>query len=194
MSAAFFSGNNGWVDGVVHRSSPHFNARPAGMPVTLAVIHYISLPAGVFGGDDTDALFMGTLDTRSRPEYADLAGLRVSSHFFIRRTGEVRQYVSVFNRAWHAGISSFEGRADCNNYSVGIELEGTGEVPFEAGQYEALTALLETLLGILPLQTVTGHEFIAPGRKSDPGPFFDWTRLSRMLPTPLRTVTVPQTF
>ena len=149
---------DGWLPGVVRRPSPHFNERPEGALVSLAVLHFISLPAGRFGGEDVDALFMGTLDAMNRPEYESLRGLRVSSHFFVRRTGEVRQYVSVLDRAWHAGVSSFEGHTGCNDFSVGIELEGTGETPYEDAQYLALGELLGTLTRVLPVEAVTGHE------------------------------------
>ena len=158
----------------------------------LAVLHFISLPAGRFGGEDVDALFMGTLDAMNRPEYESLRGLRVSSHFFVRRTGEVRQYVSVLDRAWHAGVSSFEGHTGCNDFSVGIELEGTGETPYEDAQYLALGELLGTLTRVLPVEALTGHEHIAPGRKQDPGPSFDWDRVREMVPGRVRIVTEPQ--
>ena len=183
---------DGWLPGVVRRLSPHFNERPEGALVSLAVLHFISLPAGRFGGEDVDALFMGTLDAMNRPEYESLRGLRVSSHFFVRRTGEVRQYVSVLDRAWHAGVSSFEGHTGCNDFSVGIELEGTGETPYEDAQYQALGELLGTLTRVLPVEAVTGHEHIAPGRKQDPGPSFDWDRVREMVPGRVRIVTEPQ--
>ena len=183
---------DGWLPGVVRRLSPHFNERPEGALVSLAVLHFISLPAGRFGGEDVDALFMGTLDAMNRPEYESLRGLRVSSHFFVRRTGEVRQYVSVLDRAWHAGVSSFEGHTGCNDFSVGIELEGTGETPYEDAQYLALGELLGTLTRVLPVEAVTGHEHIAPGRKQDPGPSFDWDRVREMVPGRVRIVTEPQ--
>ena len=183
---------DGWYRGAEKRPSPHFNERPAGALVSLVVLHFISLPPGVFSGEDVDALFRGTLDTQKHPFYRDLEGLRVSSHFVIRRTGEVRQYVSLYERAWHAGVSVFEGRPGCNDYSVGIELEGTGEVAFEPEQYAVLAELLRALCRTLPIEAVTGHEFIAPGRKSDPGPFFDWDAVRRVLPPGVRTVTVAQ--
>ena len=172
------------------RASPHWDERPEESSVDLIVLHFISLPAGHFEGDAVDRLFMGTLD----PDRADwsedpaweslkaLKGLRVSTHFFIRRTGEVVQYVPTTKRAWHAGLSNFRGRNACNDFSVGIELEGTGEVPFEDAQYKALEAVLRAVCRRHPVKWVTGHEFIAPGRKSDPGPFFDWKRTSGMLP------------
>lgn len=175
----------------VQRYSPHFDARPAGETVSLAVLHFISLPAGDFSGEDVERLFLGTLDA-SRPGYESLAGLRVSSHFFIRRMGEVRQYVDVFDRAWHAGLSNFRGRDACNDFSVGIELEGTEAVPFEDAQYEALEALLRLLSAHLSIRWVTGHEFIAPGRKIDPGPYFDWARVRAFLPEGVALAIAPE--
>lgn len=183
---------DGWLRGIVRRPSPHYNERPSGTLVSLVVLHFISLPAGRFDGDDVDRLFMGTLDADARPDYEELKGLRVSSHFFIRRTGEVRQYVALPDRAWHAGVSSFEGRSGCNDFSVGIEMEGTGELPFESKQYEALDMLLHALVRALPICAVTGHEHIAPGRKSDPGPCFDWEKVRLMVPAGVRVVTTPQ--
>lgn len=177
--------SSGWLPGLTHRPSPHVDDRPAGEAVTVAVVHYISLPAGHFGGDEVDRLFMGTLGG-SLPGYESLAGLRVSSHFFIRRTGETIQYADVLRRAWHAGLSNFRGRNAVNDFSVGIELEGWGEGPFEDAQYRALLELLGRLTALLPLHFVTGHETIAPGRKVDPGPFFDWERLARGLPAGLK--------
>lgn len=176
---------------VTERFSPHSNERPEGTTIDLVVLHFISLPAGVFSGDAVERLFEGTLNTEA-PVFADLKGLRVSSHFFIRRTGEILSFVPVERRAWHAGVSVFHGRPDCNSRSVGIEIEGTGEVPFEDAQYEALGALLADLSVRLPIRWVTGHEHVAPGRKSDPGPFFDWRRLAGALPR-LRFDLRPQT-
>lgn len=177
--------------------SPYWDERPqltksgaARDPVDLIVLHFISLPAGTFGGDAVDRLFMGTLDPDRRDWPQDpaweplkaLKGLHVSTHFFIRRTGEVIQYVPTVKRAWHAGLSNFRGRNACNDFSVGIELEGTGEAPFTAAQYQALGELLPAICRRHPVKWVTGHEFIAPGRKSDPGPFFDWGRTAQLLP------------
>ena len=181
----------GWLEGVLRRSSPFFDARPAGETISVAVIHFISLPAGEYGGDEVDRLFTGRM-TPECPDYASLKGLRVSSHFFIRRTGETLQYVNLFERAWHAGLSNFRGRNAVNDFSVGIELEGCGEEPFEDAQYQALGGLLDRLSRILPLRFATGHETIAPGRKNDPGPFFDWMRLSRMLPSGMSIATAPE--
>ena len=170
------------------RPSPHFNERPEGEKISLVVMHFISLPAGVFEGEDIDDLFLGRLDCAKCEDYAQLEGLRVSSHFVIRRSGEIRQYVSTEKRAWHAGVSTFEGRDGCNDFSIGIEMEGTGEVPFEEAQYEALSRLLPAICRRYPIEAVTGHEFIALGRKSDPGPFFEWTRLEMMVPSSIDVV------
>ncbi|MFU0842432.1 MAG: N-acetylmuramoyl-L-alanine amidase domain-containing protein [Burkholderia sp.] len=185
----FVLGADGWLAGAKRHPSAHFNARPAGTRVSLIVVHFISLPAGSFAGEDVDRLFTGKLDPGSRPDYESLRGLRVSSHFVIRRTGEVRQYVSTRERAWHAGVSSFMGRENCNDFSVGIELEGTQSVPFTEAQYRSLFRVCRALCRALPIEHVTGHEFVAPGRKIDPGPFFDWKRLARALPRGVDAVT-----
>ena len=180
---------DGWMTDGCCRSSPHFNDRPEDVVVSLIVMHFISLPAGVFDGEDVDDLFLGRLNCDKRKDYAGLKNLRVSSHFVIRRSGEIRQYVSTEQRAWHAGVSVFEGRPGCNDYSVGIEMEGTGDVDFEEKQYESLAVLLKAVCARYPIEAVTGHEFIAPGRKKDPGPHFDWTRLRPMLAESVRLVT-----
>lgn len=182
----------GWLSGAFERRSPHFDARPEGTSVDLLVLHYISLPPGVFGTGDPERLFLGTLDADARPEYAPLRGLRVSSHFLIERTGRVSQFVSVHDRAWHAGLSNFRGRNACNDFSVGVELEGCGDRPFEDAQYAALEALVQDLRRELPLRFVTGHEHIAPERKADPGPFFDWERVRRFLPEGMETAIRPE--
>ena len=194
-STLLSSGLSGRLTNIVQRFSPHCDARPQNEEISLVVLHFISLPAGDFSTEDVDELFMGTLETNrsDRPaDYASLKGLRVSSHFFIRRTGEVRQYVNVFDRAWHAGLSNFRGRDACNDFSVGIEIEGTEKVPFEDAQYRALEALLKRLRDLLPIRWVTGHEFIAPGRKIDPGPFFDWQRVKSFLPVGLEIAIAPE--
>jgi N-acetyl-anhydromuramoyl-L-alanine amidase len=161
--------------------SPNFNARPAGEPVTLAIVHSISLPPGAFGGDAVQRLFTNRLDTGAHPYYAQLEGLRVSAHFFIRRDGTTLQFVSCDDRAWHAGASRWRGREDCNDWSIGIELEGLEGGVFEAPQYRALVRLLRALAGRWPLVEVVGHEHVAPGRKQDPGVRFDWRRIDRAL-------------
>ena len=167
------------LDGVRQLDSPNQDARPID-DIELIVIHGISLPAGSFGGDAVCDLFTNCLDTAA-PELADLTGVRVSSHLFVRRTGEVIQFVPFDRRAWHAGASSFRGRAQCNDYSVGIELEGTDTAPYEEVQYEVLSAICAALMVEYRTLEITGHSDIAPGRKTDPGPSFDWTRLKRKL-------------
>ena len=170
----------GWYRYAGHRPSPHCDARPEGMRVDLLVLHNISLPAGEFGSACVDALFLGVLDTQARPEFAALQGLRVSSHFFIRRDGGLLQYVSCDQRAWHAGASSFQGRSRCNDFSIGIELEGSDHVPFEPAQYATLARLLPALCREYPIRDIVGHCDIAPQRKTAPGPHFDWAALRRI--------------
>jgi AmpD protein len=160
--------------------SPNHDARPAGTHVTLVVIHGISLPPGEFGGDAIVRLFTNRLDPAAHPYYASIANLHVSSHFLVRRDGRLLQFVSCNERAWHAGVSRFRGRAHCNDFSIGIELEGTDDLPYEAGQYAMLARLLRALGRRYPIQHVTGHSTIAPERKTDPGPAFDWPRLRRL--------------
>ena len=167
-------GADGWWPAAIRYDSPNFDSRPDPDDITLLVIHNISLPGGCFGGPHVSDLFTCRVDYNADPSLADLRGLRVSTHFFIRRDGSVIQYVSANERAWHAGVSSFRGREKCNDYSIGIELEGTDDTPFEAAQYAALAALTEALRRRYPLTDVQGHEDIAPGRKTDPGPLFDW--------------------
>lgn len=161
--------------------SPHHGPRPEGQAVDLVVLHSISLPPGEFGGPEVEDLFLGRLDTARDPRLAALAGLQVSAHFFIRRDGACVQFVAIDRRAWHAGVSAFQGRAGCNDFSVGIELEGLEGDRFEPAQYRTLVRLLRALRAALPLRAITGHEHIAPGRKRDPGPGFDWQGLRRRL-------------
>ncbi|QSX29745.1 1,6-anhydro-N-acetylmuramyl-L-alanine amidase AmpD [Shewanella cyperi] len=166
----------GWFLAAQRCESPFFNTRPIG-EVSLLVIHNISLPAGCFGTPYIEDLFLGKLDCAADPSFADLKGLEVSAHFLIRRDGAVLQFVSCDQRAWHAGLSSFEGRSGCNDFSIGIELEGTDEVDFEPVQYERLTELTSKLMRHYPgisRDRIVGHSDIAPGRKTDPGPHFDW--------------------
>lgn len=166
----------GMADAACWLPSPNWDERPPGTQVDLLVIHAISLPPGKFGGPAVSALFTNCLDPEAHPYYRDIAGLRVSAHFFIRRDGEVVQFVPCAKRAWHAGLSSWHGRNQCNDFSVGIELEGCDELPFEEAQYEALAALTRALRTRYPIADIVGHSDIAPGRKTDPGPFFDWQR------------------
>lgn len=167
----------GWWSGARRIDSPNQGERPPGSAVTLALIHSISLPPGVYGGDAIERLFTNRLDWGSHPYFEQIRGLEVSSHFVIRRGGELLQFVSTARRAWHAGRSSWRGRDNCNDYSVGIELEGLEGERFEAPQYERLAALLQALARRHPLDSVVGHEDVAPGRKADPGAGFDWPRL-----------------
>lgn len=156
--------------------SPHHDARPDDAQVTLLVIHNISLPPGEFGGPHIDELFTGRLDPKAHPYFEAIAAMRVSSHFLIRRDGELVQYVPCELRAWHAGASQWKGRERCNDFSIGIELEGADDRPFEDAQYETLAALTRALNGRYGDLDIAGHSDIAPGRKTDPGPFFDWAR------------------
>jgi AmpD protein len=160
--------------------SPNCDARPAGTEVTLLVVHGISLPPGVFGGDAIERLFTNRLDPAAHPYFAGLAGLRVSSHFLIRRDGSLLQFVPCGLRAWHAGASRWQGRERCNDFSIGVELEGTDDLPYAAAQYTMLARLTKALRRRYPLPDVAGHSAIAPGRKTDPGPAFDWERLARL--------------
>ncbi len=175
--AGLFTG--GWYRHAAHRPSPHADPRPTGTPIDLLVIHAISLPPGTFGGTCIDALFLGTLDVDAHPALAGLRGLRVSSHFLIHRDGRLVQYVSCDARAWHAGESRFEDRTRCNDFSIGIELEGSDQVPFEPAQYDTLAGVTQALVEAYPLRSVAGHADIAPQRKTDPGPCFDWECLQR---------------
>ena len=151
------------------------------MAIDLLVVHNISLPAGQFGTPYIYDLFSSRLDTAADPSFAELAGLRVSSHFLVARDGRLTQFVSTHERAWHAGLSSHEGRERCNDFSVGIELEGSDDTAFEDAQYGVLAKLTEALAAAHPLYWVAGHEHIAPGRKTDPGPHFDWARYRALL-------------
>ena len=171
----------GWLQTVRHHPSPNFGPRPAGARVDLLVVHSISLPPGEFGTGDIDRLFTNTLDWDSHPYFSGIRGLEVSAHFVIDRKGEVTQYVSVHDRAWHAGTSCWRGRHNCNDDSVGIELEGLEGGTFETAQYTALTRLCQAIAQICPVAHVAGHEHIAPGRKQDPGPGFDWARFRALL-------------
>lgn len=157
-------------------ASPNCDARPAGTEISLLVIHNISLPPGEYGGNGVIELFTNCLDATAHPYYAGIAQLRVSAHFWIRRDGELIQFVDTGQRAWHAGISRWNGRERCNDFSIGIELEGSDYEPFTDAQYQRLAELTRTLQARYPLRDIAGHSDIAPGRKTDPGPFFDWAR------------------
>jgi len=167
----------GWLAEAVHCPSPNFDARPPGMAVSLVVIHAISLPPEAFGGPGVEQLFTNTLDPAEHPYYPTICDLRVSAHFFIRRDGTLVQFVSCNDRAWHAGASCWRGRERCNDFSIGVELEGCDTRPFEAAQYRRLGELLTPLRKHFPIEDVVGHSDIAPGRKTDPGPCFDWSRV-----------------
>jgi AmpD protein len=171
---------DGWLAGARRVPSPNCDSRPAGTEISLAVVHSISLPRGRYGkdagGSAIERLFSNRLDPAEHPSFADLAGLRVSAHFLIYRDGELLQFVALPRRAWHAGASRWRGRERCNDYSVGIELEGVDDGPFAAAQYESLVELLRKLQAVLPLREVAAHGDVAPGRKSDPGTHFDWAR------------------
>lgn len=156
--------------------SPHCDERPGGEPVSLVVIHNISLPPGDFGGRWIDDLFLGRLDPGAHPFFREIEGLRVSAHFLIRRDGTLVQYVPTELRAWHAGASQWKGREKCNDFSIGIELEGADDVPFAEPQYETLARLARALQGRYGALDFAGHSDVAPGRKTDPGPWFDWAR------------------
>ncbi len=173
----------GWVvEGGRCLASPHWDQRPNGCAPELLVVHNISLPAGQFGGPYIEDLFMGQLDCDAHTSFADLRGLRVSSHFLIRRSGALTQFVGIHDRAWHAGVSEFMGRPRCNDFSIGVELEGADDQGFESAQMETLARLSASLHQAVPsLRYVAGHSEIAPGRKTDPGPGFDWRDLMARL-------------
>ena len=176
--------SGGWYRFAHHAVSPNFGARPSGVPINLVVLHSISLPPGQYGGDEVRQLFTNTLNWDTHPYFASIRGLEVSAHFFVRRNGDVWQFVSCDDRAWHAGQSHHRGRINCNDYSIGIELEGLEGGVFEPAQYEALASLLPAIAQEYPVQHIAGHEHIAPGRKADPGPGFAWNVLRQALPWP----------
>lgn len=167
---------DGWLDNAEKRASPNFNERPD-CQVDLLVVHCISLPEGSYGGPWVDRLFLNRIRGTEHPSFADLEGLEVSAHFFIARDGTLTQYVNCFSRAWHAGLSSFNGRTNCNDFSIGVELEGCDKDGYEPAQYQVLRDLVKRLQDYFPAlssERVVGHEHIAPGRKTDPGPQFAW--------------------
>ena len=168
---------DGWWSAARRVDSPNHGPRPEGTEVTLALIHSISLPPGSYGGDSIERLFTNTLDWDAHPYFQQIRGLEVSSHFVVRRDGELLQFVPTARRAWHAGRSAWRGRENCNDYSIGIELEGSDTQAFEPAQYETLAGVTAALLATYPTlspEAIVGHSDIAPGRKTDPGPYFDW--------------------
>ncbi len=178
---------DGWLHPARVVPSPNHDQRPPDMTIDLLVIHNISLPPGEFGGPWIDALFTNQLDRHAHPSFESIYAMRVSSHLLIRRQGEVVQYVAFDRRAWHAGASRFEGRERCNDFSIGIELEGSDHTAFEEAQYAQLLLVTRALMSAYPAinaQRITGHQHIAPGRKTDPGPFFDWHRYRDALREP----------
>ena len=168
---------DGWVDGARRVPSPNRDVRPDGAEVSLLLVHAISLPPGEYGGDAIERLFTNTLDPQAHPYFAGIAGLQVSSHFLVRRDGALLQFVPVHERAWHAGASVWRGRGRCNDFSIGVELEGADDGAFEDAQYVCLRELVHVLRAGLPLRDIAAHSEVAPGRKTDPGPHFDWTRV-----------------
>ncbi|MEY2874711.1 MAG: 1,6-anhydro-N-acetylmuramyl-L-alanine amidase AmpD [Pseudomonadota bacterium] len=172
---------DGWYRAARRVPSPNFGPRPPDQPVRLAVMHSISLPPGVYGGDAIERFFTNQLDPAGHPYFAGLAGVAVSAHFLVRRGGQIVQFVSVRDRAWHAGASAWRGVPNCNDYSLGIELEGLEGQRFEVAQYRAAARLLRDAASVWPVAEVVGHEHVAPGRKGDPGSGFDWQRLARLL-------------
>ncbi len=174
----------GLVEGARYLPSPNCDARPADTVVDLVVVHGISMPPGEFGGPWIDALFTNTLPPERHPYFAEVAALKVSAHVLVRRDGELVQYVPCHQRAWHAGPSRWQGRKRCNDFSIGIELEGVDDLPYTPVQYERLAALLFALMDAYPAltpQRIVGHSDVAPGRKTDPGPAFEWRRLHALL-------------
>ena len=170
-------GADGWLDEVRRVDSPNFDSRPPVDSIELIVIHNISLPPGSYGGGNIERLFTNALDLSADPFFAQIAGARVSAHVLIDRDGKTTQFVSFTQRAWHAGASVFNGRTDCNDFSVGIELEGTDFELFADAQYRSLNFVVDALLAAHPIKAVLGHSDIAPDRKTDPGPHFDWRRV-----------------
>lgn len=173
--------DEGRLEGARYIASPNCDERPAGCRIELLVIHYISLPPGRFSGHAIEDFFTNRLDPRAHPFFETIAGLRASAHFLIRRNGAVIQFVPCAMRAWHAGESSWRGRPRCNDFSIGIEVEGNEMVPFTAAQYRRLAALAHAVMTRYPIAEIVGHSDIAPSRKSDPGPHFDWARFRAML-------------
>lgn len=178
--------HQGWFRRARRLDSPHFGLRPLGACIDLVIVHSISLPPGQYGGQQVQDLFTGQLDCSAHPYFEQLRGLQVSAHFYIRRDGELWQFVSCDDRAWHAGASHYRGRDNCNDDSIGVELEGLEGERFESPQYDALAMLCRDLSQVYPIAHLAGHEHVAPGRKHDPGPGFDWSRLRAQLDLPHR--------
>ncbi|HEY1229697.1 MAG TPA: 1,6-anhydro-N-acetylmuramyl-L-alanine amidase AmpD [Ramlibacter sp.] len=172
---------DGWYRFARRLASPNFGPRPAGTEIDLVVLHSISLPPGQYGGDEVQALFTNTLDWSAHPYFQQIEGLQVSSHFYVRRGGELWQFVSCDQRAWHAGTSHWRGRDNCNDFSIGIELEGLEGSTFEDAQYDTVAGLCSAIAQHYPIRGIAGHEHVAPGRKQDPGAGFDWPGLQRAL-------------
>ncbi|UJP06259.1 MAG: 1,6-anhydro-N-acetylmuramyl-L-alanine amidase AmpD [Nitrosomonas sp.] len=168
--------DDGLLAGAEFIASPNCDERPAGAIISLLVIHYISLPPDRFSGDDVIRFFTNRLDSHAHPAYDSLKGVKVSAHFFIRRDGRLIQFVPCNKRAWHAGVSNWQERERCNDFSLGIELEGNGTVPFTEAQYAVLITLTKCLCAHYPLEHIAGHSDIAPERKTDPGPCFNWEK------------------
>lgn len=173
---------DGWLEGVRHVHSPNFGERPASGDISLIVIHNISLPPDEFGGDWVEQFFVNHLDPTAHPYFAEIADLQVSAHFFIRRDGEIVQFVGGDRKAWHAGRSTWCDRENCNDFSLGIELEGSDSQPFTATQYAALWRVIDALRTRYPIAGIAGHSDVAPGRKTDPGPCFDWPAVRQRYP------------
>lgn len=183
MTANYPISQTGFAKGAQFIASPNFDERPldasSGQPmdISLIVVHNISLPPGQYGGDGIIELFTNRLDPDEHPYYAQIHAFKVSAHFLVRRDGALIQFVSCLDRAWHAGVSNWQGRERCNDFSVGIELEGSDFEAFEPAQYKTLNGLIASLRNAYPIQSVTGHSDIAPGRKTDPGPYFEWQQI-----------------
>lgn len=176
--------NDGWYRYARRLDSPNFGPRPVDVNIELIVVHSISLPPGCYGGDEVQRLFTNTLDWEAHPYFKSIEGLQVSSHFYVRRDGALWQFVSCDDRAWHAGVSHYCGRDNCNDFSIGVELEGLEGETFEDAQYETLASLGAALAQHYPIRRIAGHEHIAPGRKADPGPGFHWPLLRQSLGWP----------
>jgi len=180
---------SGRISAALWTPSPNFGARPAASRISLIVVHCISLPPGQFGGSEIEDFFCNQLDSTAHPYFQTIATMRVSAHLLIRRDGALVQFVSLLDRAWHAGRSRFRGQDECNDFSIGIELEGSDEVPYTEDQYQALSGVCQQIMAAWPdigVDEIAGHSDIAPGRKTDPGPAFDWSRLHQTLAKPIK--------